>query len=768
MNETGGNNNNNNNNYYRPFPRTNDNDKNIAKKKKNRGLRRQQRHRYSVEHRGFSTPIVTGLFRDPGTERIDACSIACCGCLQADRNRFLVTGTPPPGLGRRACVHAVIPAGFFGTALFVAFHVPDPFTNNVLCWAWFVVLLFYLVGQCDKGSWKRRDVRRNLLWAKHKKITAAAAASSPSSPSSRRQRPNKNQSEDFDDYYDDDDSDDDDDDDDAGGHLGQSASDIRNASACCCGWYAVDDDRPGVEHEHNGGDDDNTVGEEEAAAVPCLARAIGCLASVCCGRLCGRYLVCCGFCSVAQEGREIETLVRPGVLAIDYVTMQPVMEYYPSIYAARHGIGGANASPGWWWNRLSGLSRKILWNAAGALAVLLAWSLLSDRLHHGFGVGNFVVLVLTLLQSLVLLLVVGRCGTRTDDVSLDALIKFFASGFCLSTTLAIGFELVLGLILRFGMAALMLVSGIEAVEENGYAYVASASAPVQSSSSSSSSWKLRQDLGGYGGGNYRDYLTVYGNEHPWVYTVYLFVVSFLLAAAIEETCKYLGYRMVGDQHPDFATTADLDEALACHEKKQNDGDDGTVSFREQDRRSLVSRGAAITLSMVTVGAGFACCENLVYVFLYGKAALSPRIGTLLARSVVPVHPVAAALQSVRVCERDLEGGRGSSSSSSPGGGLVSVVTPGVVLHGLFDFALVWLEYLGSRKGRYVGGDDDDIDTENGSARAGRIASSGILLLGFLWCLRESRKQNERLAALDARRGIPAGGGAVPADSGWPV
>jgi hypothetical protein len=646
-----------------------------------------RRDRYSAEHRGFNTSI-TDMYRYPDQERVDCCSIACFGCIQADRNRFFVNGTKPPGLCRRVCVHVMLPLCLFGIALFVAFHVPDPFTNNVMCWAWLIVLLFYFAAQCEKGSWKRSQVRRNLLWAKFKKLT---------SDRSRHK------------YHQDSEDTSDNDEDDEQYLMGQTTSDIRNASACC-GLYNVDR-HSGFEHE----------GEE---GITCLTRAINCFASMCCG-ICGKYIVCCGFCSVAQEAREIETLVRPGVLRIDYITMQPMMEYYPKIYQARNTDDRPN---NWWWNRLSKFSWQTLKNGVIALVLLLIWSLLSKGLNHKFGPKNYIVLILTLLQSFLLLTVVY--WKYRNDVSLDALIKFFASGFCLSTTLAIFFELALGLMVRLTMAVIMTVSGIEAVEENGYTHSESVSEnPV--------SGKLRnvmQDVS-YGGGNYRDYLTVYGNDHPVVYTMYLFVVSFILAAFIEETCKYFGYRMV--DHPDFYSKAEVDEALDCHDNDEEER--STISFSNQNR-SLQSRRAAITVSMVAVGVGFACCENLVYVFIYGKAHYTSQILMLLARSFCPVHPIAAALQSIQVCKRDLENQKLQ---------LRSVLFPGVLFHGMFDFMLIWFDYIGSRRGSYVD-EDDNIETESGSDKISSIISVMILVAGALYYFRAGQHQRERLASLDAR------------------
>jgi hypothetical protein len=58
--------------------------------------------------------------------------------------------------------------------------------------------------------------------------------------------------------------------------------------------------------------------------------------------------------------------------------------------------------------------------------------------------------------------------------------------------------------------------------------------------------------------------------------------------------------------------------------------------------------------MVTVALGFACAENLHYVFVYSPPGLDMEIITLVVRCMFPVHPLCAALQSIGVCRRELE------------------------------------------------------------------------------------------------------------------
>jgi len=628
---------------------------------------RNENPSFSVDYRGFNTSIAD-MYRYPNNERVDCCSIACFGCLQADRNRFLVKGIKPPGLYRRFFVHVVFPALIFGVALFAAFNIPDPWMNEMLCYVLFLAFLVYFFSQCGKGSWKRRHIRRNILWAKHSKLTSGRFE--------RRQNNNDSDVEE-----------DSDDDDDEEYLLGQTKSDIRNAHALC-GCYKNDrspDFYFGVEEE-----------------ITCCTRAFDCFANLCCAKLCGIYVTFGGFCGAAQESREIEALVRPGMLRIDYITMQPMMMYYPKIYEARHSNEKPTSS---WFDRLSSFSQKTVKNFTIVLVFLFVSSLLSKGFNLKFGPKNYIVFCLTLLQSFIILAVVY--WKHTKDISIDALIKFFSAGFLLSTTLAVFFELVLGIMVRTFMVILMAMSGIEAVEGNGYTHPGFGN-----------SWNAAQEVN-YGGVNYRDYLKAYAYDHPIVYTLYLLVVSFVLAALIEETCKYFGFRMV--DHPDFYSEAEIEEAMKCFDDNDGKNKPCVTSFPSQNR-SLKSRGAAITVSMVAVGVGFACCENLVYVFLYGKIYNVSAIFVLLARSLFPVHPIAMAIQSIGVCKRDLENDRSMR--------LGRTILPGLLFHGFYDFMLMWIYFMSE------------------SNNIHDIVSVVMLLSGVLYYVHKSRKQRERFAVLD--------------------
>jgi RsiW-degrading membrane proteinase PrsW (M82 family) len=523
------------------------------------------------DFRGFSTSI-NDMFTNPENERVDCCALACCGILQHDRDRYLITGTEPPSCFRRFWLHIMLPCWIFGIAMFCAVNIPDPWLNEVLSTGFVFSLIGYFILQCLKGTWKKRELRKELLWSKYNRLPTGDfrhrtdedsmdAESSDGAPA----------------YF-----------------MGQARSDINNAHALC-GCYATD---RRADHRFRETDDINIC-----------TRFFQCFSTSCCGAMCGMHLQICGIFAVAQEARQLEALLHAGYRRIDYITMQPMMSYYPEIYRARHGEDEEPESR--WWDRLSRFSKWVVGSCLGFLILLLVWSFFSLRFRQA----NYLVFCATLFQAYVLLSIVHWKHNR--DISTDALIKLFASGFCLSTTIAVFFELVVGLTMRLFMSILMAMSGIDVVESNGY---------TLASPGFGNFWNAMQETG-EGSPSYRDYIHVFGQDHPFIITIYLFINAFFLAATIEELSKYFGFRMV--EHPDFLSRRDLQEAAECYTENDEEEDQEEHSFPEQDR-SLQSRGAAITVAMVAVSLGFGCCENLVYIFVYGEATLAVEVVILLA------------------------------------------------------------------------------------------------------------------------------------------
>ena len=129
-------------------------------------------------------------------------------------------------------------------------------------------------------------------------------------------------------------------------------------------------------------------------------------------------------------------------------------------------------------------------------------------------------------------------------------------------------------------------------------------------------------------------------------------------------------------------------------------------------------------------------------------SLGVEIETLIARSIFPVHPLCAAIQSIGVCKRDLEGQRGV--------GLGRIITPAILLHGSFDFVLMVAAYLQQVRNIKEGNDDDsDIPKEDDSDAVMTaediptlVFSFGMVAVGYIYYVWQSRAQTKRLIAMD--------------------
>ena len=229
----------------------------------------------------------------------------------------------------------------------------------------------------------------------------------------------------------------------------------------------------------------------------------------------------------------------------------------------------------------------------------------------------------TLMEGLLVVMLVW-CGYKFD-LSFDAVVKYFASGFCLCTFLALVYEMVVGGLVGF-VSTLVVAFGI--------------ASEIDPDMDQREVEKLGKR---------------YAKDHIVLFSIFVFINAFIVAALIEELVKYFGYHMV--ETPDIMEQ----NVAATRNETDEEGEDreATTSLSVAGPpRSLVSRGAAITIGMVAVAAGFACAENLVYVFFYSPPGIDQEVGTLLVRSLFPVHPLCAAIQSIGVVQRDIEQHKG--------------------------------------------------------------------------------------------------------------
>ena len=294
----------------------------------------------------------------------------------------------------------------------------------------------------------------------------------------------------------------------------------------------------------------------------------------------------------------------------------------------------------------------------------------------------------TFLQAFFVLYVVHWYWNRFD-ISLDAVIKYFACGFLITISTVLVFEIletvVLGAFLQFVMKLM------QRGEENQDVYESSLYLldyhPMANSHDSVSWWWNSEDLQSAAANNAR---RIFQQQHPLLTTFFLFLQAYFVAALVEETAKYFGYKSV--EHPDFLSEHELkmaakegifnlddeddedydyehwydcgggergydseesdDEEFNQRKSKSPFLDDsnnskwkgirkngisesagiGTnnttrttkeeVTLEPCPLRSCNSIGAAITIAMVSVALGYACCENLIYIFIYSGSSIS--------------------------------------------------------------------------------------------------------------------------------------------------
>ena len=471
-------------------------------------------------------------------------------------------------------------------------------------------------------------------------------------------------------------------------YLGQTQRDFRCAHPCCIGSF-YPEDRAAFEMNPNAEvpveQQSTTMRRQSAMDMRrrnvSLSRRL--FDSLCPAIWCGHQMQCCGICALAQEGREIESAVLPASYRrIDYISMQPISHYYPAIYRQRHGNptrrGTSSPSDGRGEHEqtsqviLSDLSRQLLQFALTISLLVFVWCLAGkefwkNALHLNvpawriFDWTDFLVYAAAWIQAIVLTGILAWFCNRPcpTNLSVDAMIKYFAAGFCLSTSLAIFWELFLGIATKAIINLFMAIFGVNVVvDEDGYS-------ATWMTMPSSFARCISVDMG-----NGSDFLRRFGADHPFFYTIYLAFASYVLAALVEETCKYFGFRMV--EHPDFMSQREVEDAMTViiQQGEEDDEEDGLEARREdvrqrqqeeldeidfsKQKKSCQSLGAAVTLAMVCVAMGFTCCENLVYIFVYSGGAIGTEISILIARSFFPIHPIAAAIQSLSVVEREVE------------------------------------------------------------------------------------------------------------------
>ena len=549
-----------------------------------------------------------------------------------------------------------------------------------------------------------------------------------------------------------------------------------------CGCYPTDPPMEGDEI-----DDEVKVDEEGVVQrkkkphnADCVSRGYACLMASCCGFLCKCWFQCLSVCALAQEAREMRLLVPTRYQRIDYITHQPFHEYQKDVNDLRRGwLGKSRKKSGLMphLNALSRLSKYIMGYFLFCAIVIGATLLFNPR--ASFDWPDAVLLAATFLQSFLVLYVVHWIFHKSD-LSLDAVIKFFAAGFLIAVPSAFFFE---GLLVNLTLSTAYLVYTIgEMIKGDSFV-----------------NWIVD---------NYA-ILWILGE----VFNAYV------VAAVTEELCKYYTFRCV--EHPDLVFLTGLgrgsqDERavqggtvqypFGAHQvEKTNrrgdyDRDDISVYSTKSSHRSSVShedfdldsngsaeefyedehdvrtfrqKAAAVTTGMISVAVGLACAENFLYVFLLGGvsggAASSQQAQqlaensqntllqewlVLLFRSIFPVHALAAAMQSVNMIRKFVECDVDGNNHRV---GVGRIILPAVIMHGSFDAVLLGINvYIESAWDAYLEANEGNVDPDNPPYNAvvvnviAWVSITVIMLSGCFWYFRENRMQRMRLIYLEEK------------------
>ncbi|KAI2502518.1 hypothetical protein MHU86_11950 [Fragilaria crotonensis] len=156
--------------------------------------------------------------------------------------------------------------------------------------------------------------------------------------------------------------------------------------------------------------------------------------------------------------------------------------------------------------------------------------------------------------------------------------------------------------------------------------------------------------------------------------VWTCIQAFVVIGAWEEYLKYQGFAIIAQQQRG---------ASSASSTRPPNWEDCQALLPTTTHTSgappLTSSGAAVTCAAIAVGTGFGWVNNFVYIQNDDK--LSVRSSTILVGklAILPMHTLLAAVQSIGLCSRDLEGNSRT-----------LVLLPAIVFHGLFAYFILKL------------------------------------------------------------------------------
>lgn len=622
----------------------------------------------SRHYKGFSTPLIrilqtlsgpSVIYQDDESEtgnseissshiRTDLCSLALFGILQSDHSRYLFTHHRPPTLFKRLCLHIFIPVGMFVTAGWMSGHIPNDYVNNLVCTTLVWSVFLWIAVACVRGRKKRVMVREEILWRLNRREEKVGKRREGRGIKRgfglMNSKEEESKEEDYE-YYSEDDEEYERQVKSLGlGQLGQTRWEM-NCAHRMFGCYPSDlgsdsmsatnntlqendyylQNSGNMNHESSGRFCYNILTSPCLACIPCGNGSYGC------------HPQFCGLCAIAQEAREANLTLPRHLRMIDYITMEPYLLYYTKILDLRR-----NKSQDLM-DHCRALSRLsiVLLRALGVILMLL----LALSLWKAIGYWkpqDMMILCATFLQAFLVMWAV-HWGWHRFDLSVDAVIKYFACGFAMCTCIAFTTELFLAGIFRLLVMTVIWTLGVTEVVDNGYG--------GDSIHVKFDEWGNSNMQAGSGRAlsEQSDILNGFFSRHPFAQIVYVLVSSYLVAGFIDELCKYFGFLML--DHPDFCSEKELakahsslplqllrDRADADDDVENEQGvttvvrEDEATSLADFDasrqRRSQSSIRSGVTVAMVAVALGFACCEsnkNVMLCLLRGTIANEPSL-----------------------------------------------------------------------------------------------------------------------------------------------
>jgi RsiW-degrading membrane proteinase PrsW (M82 family) len=623
------------------------------------------------DFRGFSTSFSHSFVHSTDDEKSDICSLVCCGVLQSERNQYLLTGRRPndAALPIRFTFFMVLPVTLFAMGLTLLWQNNSYTARNSshdyklgIIFVCFISL--YATILIIRKSWHQFSNRRDLLKIKEN-ITI------PRNELNEQGKITSNE-------------------DTKDSPMGQSDTDIYCAHAPC-GYYQGD-----------------ILFEEAEAPLPedmcsCMWQLY---MALCCASGLDYFLQFCGICAIAQESRELNRMYSPHHRAIDYITMEPILDYYRPILELRilqnldvksHIL------------TLSKLSYYLVQFIAIGYVAIALFCLFFDR---GW-LKSLGVVTLTTAVSIFFLLQIHFRYTKII-LSIDAIIKSFACGLFITSSMCLPFLLFVSFFFDVIITVILKYWDSDFyISYNSYGY---GDGTVDNGSSLHlTPWKTANG-------------SMMSKSHPLQYLVILlfqcFVVSF-----IEELVKYLAFQITLD-HPDFLTKMDLEKLMqATKEELSTIDNEGTTVESdipiEAHVRPLSSRAMAVLIAAISLSIGFASAEVFIYTCVHHTTSIS-WLDVLSRMLIWSIHPICAAWQADGMCQRSLE------LKKKVTIGLI--ICPAIFLHALFDFAVIFGDFLAENK------------TDNSMVKilSRFLTPAFVWTIGIVWLLRSLNHLLNRL------------------------